>query len=127
MNPWITFVISAAAVVLAGRKLSKYGDDIASHTGLGRAFIGALLLAGATSLPEVIASVAAGLSGAGDLALGNVFGSNIFNVAIIVMAQFAAARRILANVSPTHTVVAAAGMWCGWWSGCGGAWCWWGI
>ncbi|MFZ5824875.1 MAG: sodium:calcium antiporter [Bacillota bacterium] len=110
MNPWIMFVLSAAAVVLAGRKLSQYGDDIATQTGLGRAFVGSILLAGATSLPEIVASVAAGLGGAGNLALGNVFGSNIFNVAILVLAQFAAARRILANVGQTHTVVAAAGI-----------------
>lgn len=110
MNPWITFLLSATAVVLAGRKLSQYGDDIATQTGLGRAFVGSILLAGATSLPEIVASVAAAVGGAGNLALGNVFGSNIFNIVILVVAQFFAARRILANVSHTHTVVAAAGM-----------------
>lgn len=107
---WILFVASAGAIVLAGRKLSHYGDDIATQTGMGRVWIGAILLAGATSLPEVAASIAAAWQGAGNLAMGNVFGSNIFNIAILALAQLAAAKPILANVSPGHMPVAIAGM-----------------
>jgi cation:H+ antiporter len=110
MNAWLIFAVSCAGVVLAGRKLSHYGEELAVRTGLGRAWIGAILLAGATSLPEVATSVAAAWQGAGNLAMGNVFGSNIFNVAILVLAQAAAARSILANASPAHIPVAAAGM-----------------
>ncbi len=110
MNAWLIFALSALVIVLAGRKLSQYGDEVAHQTGLGRAFVGAILLAGATSLPEIATSVAAASEGWGNLAMGNVFGSNIFNVAILVVAQLFAARRIAANVAPTHVTVAAAGM-----------------
>lgn len=110
MNPWVLFVVSAAAIIVAGHKLSRYGDEIADLTGLGRAWIGAILLAGVTSLPEVVSSVVAASHGWGNLAMGNVFGSNILNLAIIALAQLFAVRPILANVSRSHTMVATAGM-----------------
>lgn len=75
MNPWILFAASAAVIVLSGRKLSEYGDQLATHTGLGRAFVGSIFLAGATSLPEVVASGVSAYQGWGNLAMGNVFGS----------------------------------------------------
>jgi cation:H+ antiporter len=110
MHPWVIFLVSAAAIIAAGRKLSQYGDDIAVSTGLGRAFVGALLLAGATSLPEVAASIVAATQGWGNLAMGNVFGSNIFNIAIIAVAQLFAPASILANASRSHSIVAVAGI-----------------
>jgi len=110
MNPWLVFVISAGVIIVAGRVISNASDELAERTGLGRAFIGSLLLAGATSLPEVAASGTAALQGAGNLAMGNVFGSNIFNMLLLVIAQCFAARPILSNVSPTHVTTAAAGM-----------------
>ena len=110
MNPWLLFAISAGIIVVAGRAISNASDELAERTGLGRAFVGSLLLAGATSLPEVAASGTAAFQGAGNLAMGNVFGSNIFNMLLLVIAQCFAARPILANVSPTHVTTAAAGM-----------------
>lgn len=110
MNPWLLFAICAAVIVVAGRAISNASDELAERTGLGRAFIGSLLLAGATSLPEVAASGSAAYMGAGNLALGNVFGSNIFNIVMIMIGQIFAARHILSNVSPTHVTTAATGM-----------------
>lgn len=110
MNPWILFALSATAIVLAGRKLSDYGDQLATHTGLGRAFVGSILLAGATSLPEVVASGTAAYQGWGNLAMGNVFGSNIFNMTLLVLGQMVATKPILQNVSSSHITVAAKGM-----------------
>ena len=48
---WLTFVCGAVVIVLAGTRLSRYGDEIAELTGLGRLWIGVVLVAGATSLP----------------------------------------------------------------------------
>ena len=56
---WLTFTISAALIVLAAIQLAKYGDVIAIRTRLGGMFIGVLLLAGATSLPEVLTTISA--------------------------------------------------------------------
>lgn len=110
MSSWLIFALSASVIILAGRKLSHYGDEIATHTGLGRAWVGSILLAGATSLPEVATSMASAHAGWGNLAMGNVFGSNIFNIAILVLAQLFGTRPILAHVGNGHTTVATAGI-----------------
>ena len=52
--PWMVFLLSAVVIVVAGTKLSRYDDQIADYTSLGGLWIGALLMAGATSLPEVL-------------------------------------------------------------------------
>ena len=50
---WIQFAVCLAIIVVAGTKLAKYGDLIAEKTGLGRVWIGVVLLATITSLPEL--------------------------------------------------------------------------
>jgi len=85
LNPWIVFIFSAALIIWAGTTLTKNADLISEKTGLGAAWAGALLLPLATSLPEVVTSWRSAVIGAPDLALGNVFGSNMFNVAIIAL------------------------------------------
>ncbi|MEC4883505.1 MAG: sodium:calcium antiporter [Scytonema sp. PMC 1070.18] len=78
-----TFALLSAAIVILGIWLAWLGDRVAIVTGLGQSFIGALLLAATTSLPEIVAGVAAIQFNAVDLAVSNVFGSNIFNMAIL--------------------------------------------
>lgn len=51
---WIEFILSAAVITFAAMQLAKYGDVIGLRTGLGGMFVGTLLLAAATSLPELI-------------------------------------------------------------------------
>ena len=51
---WIEFGICAVLIVAAATQLSRYADVIAEKTGLGRAWVGAILLAGVTSLPELV-------------------------------------------------------------------------
>jgi cation:H+ antiporter len=77
---WIFFVVSAGAIVFAGTKLSRYGDQIAELTGLGRLWIGVVLMAAATSLPEVFTTMSAGWIDAPDLAAGNLFGAGMSNM-----------------------------------------------
>ena len=77
---WFEFVVSAALIVLAAMQLAKWGDVIAARTGVGGLFIGVILLAGATSLPELVATVSAVFQQAPDLAAGNLLGSNMFNM-----------------------------------------------
>lgn len=69
--PWIIFLVSSLIVVITAIKLAQYGDVIAVRTGLGGLFVGTVLLAGATSLPELIASISAFQVGLPDLAAGN--------------------------------------------------------
>ena len=80
LDAWAVFLASAAVIVYAGTKLSRYGDQIADLTGLGGLWIGVVLMAGATSLPEVFTTVSASLLDAPDLAAGDLFGAGMTNM-----------------------------------------------
>lgn len=82
---WLEFVVSAGLIVVAATQLAKYGDVIAVRTGLGGMFIGVVLMAGATSLPEVLTTVNAVWQGAPNLAAGNLLGSNMFNMLLLAI------------------------------------------
>jgi len=86
---WTQFFICVLLVLFFGAKLARYGDIIAEKTGLGGIWVGLLLLAAVTSLPEIITGVSAvalvgGRDGA-NLAMGNIFGSNTLNLFIIAI------------------------------------------
>lgn len=79
------YAINAAGVVGAAIFLPTIGAGLAEQTGLGQSFVGNIFIAVATSLPEVVVSVSAVKIGAIDLAIGNLFGSNIFNMFILAI------------------------------------------
>ena len=73
---WLKFVLCLAIILFAGAKLARYGDAIAEKTGLGRIWIGLILLAVITSMPELVTSVSSVvLVNSPDLALGTLLGS----------------------------------------------------
>lgn len=80
---YIGFIFVAVITVLTATKLSKYADVISEKTAVGGMLIGSMLLAGATSLPEITTSYTAILLDNPDLAVGNVLGSNLFNLVIL--------------------------------------------
>lgn len=82
---WLQFMTSAVLIVLAATQLAKYGDVIALRTGLGGMFVGVLLMAGATSLPEVLTTINSVNQGVPNLAAGNLFGSNMFNMFLLAI------------------------------------------
>lgn len=102
------FAAAAAAIVVAGPWLSDAAGTIADETGLGRTFVGTTLVAFSTSLPEVAASFSALRMGALDLAIGNVFGSNAFNMVLFVPLDLIHSGPILAAVSQNHGVTCLA-------------------
>jgi cation:H+ antiporter len=78
---WLKFAFCVLVIFFSGRAVAKYGDIIAIRTGLGRIWIGVVLLALVTSLPELFTGVSAvTLVGAPDLTIGNLFGANAFNL-----------------------------------------------
>ena len=77
------FAIGAAALVVGGKLLVDGAVEIARLAGLTETVIGLTVVAIGTSMPELAASVAAALRGKSSLALGNVVGSNIYNVLLI--------------------------------------------
>ena len=82
--PWIQLIIAASIILITSKYLVKHADNIAIKTGLGRTFIGIVLLATATSLPELATSVVAVLKKEYDLLLGNIIGSNIMNILLVL-------------------------------------------
>ncbi len=108
---WLTFVCSAAVIVLAGTRLSRYGDEIAELTGLGRLWIGVVLMSTATSLPEVFTDVSAVLMDSPDLAAGDLFGSNMANMLILgIIDLMHRQKRIWQQAALEHTLTAAFAM-----------------
>jgi len=102
---WIKFVITAALIVLTAIQLAKYGDIIAVRTRLGGMFIGVLLLAGATSLPEVLTSISSLNQNAPNLAAGNLLGSNTFNMLLLAVIDIANRnQRILRKAALKHAL-----------------------
>lgn len=81
------FLLSALAIVIAGMWLVRYSDQISEATKLGKMFVGSILLAGATSLPEFFVDVSAVRRNMPDLAVGDLFGSSIFNLLILAIAD----------------------------------------
>ncbi len=83
---FVEFVACGAVILLAGRQLSRYGDVIAEKTGLGGTWVGLVLLATVTSLPELVTGVSAvTLADEPELAVGNVLGACVINLAMIVL------------------------------------------
>ena len=102
---WVTFVVSAALIVFSAMQLAKYGDVIAARTKLGGMFIGVLLLAGATSLPELLTSINSIRMGSPELSAGNFFGSSAFNMFILaILDVLGGQQRVLRTSNGRHLV-----------------------
>ncbi|HET9700009.1 MAG TPA: sodium:calcium antiporter [Burkholderiales bacterium] len=109
---WAQFVLAAVLIALAGARLSRYGDIIAEKTGLGRSWIGLLLLATVTSLPELATGVSAvTVAGVPNIALGDALGSCVFNLALLVMLDFLhRGESVYTRASQGHILSAAFGV-----------------
>jgi cation:H+ antiporter len=82
---WFQFFVCAVLIAIAGTRLSRYGDVIADKTGLGGSWIGLVLMASVTSLPELVTGVSSvTFAGVPDIAVGNVLGACIINLTMIV-------------------------------------------
>lgn len=86
---WVQFVICLVVIALAGVKLSHYGDAIADKTGMGGTWVGLIMLATVTSLPELFTGISSvTVADTPDIAVGDVLGSCLFNLLIIVVLDF---------------------------------------
>jgi cation:H+ antiporter len=102
------FTAAAAVLVATGPRLATTAAELADHSGLGGTFVGTTLVAITTSLPELVASLAAVRLGAVDLAIGNAFGSNAFNMILFVPLDAVCPGNLFQEVSPAHAVTAFA-------------------
>ena len=106
---WIEFIICTSVIVYSGIKLSKYGDVIAEKTGLGRTWIGVVLMASVTSLPELVTGISSvAVVGVPDIAVGDVLGSCVFNMAILAFLD-AAHKEMPISAKAHHGNVLSAG------------------
>jgi cation:H+ antiporter len=81
---WVQFAGVALVIVFAGVQLARYGDVLGEKSGLGRSWIGLVLLAATTSLPELFTGFGAtALAELPDIAVGDVLGSCMFNLLIL--------------------------------------------
>ncbi len=107
----LVFLASAVAVIFLGVQLARYGDALASLTGWGRLFVGSILVALATSLPELSNNITAVRIDNPELALGNVVGANMVNMFTMGMVALVfGGRRFLQRVAPEqgYLIVLAA-------------------
>ena len=82
----IQFIICTVIILYSGKELSKYGDIIAEKTGLGRTWIGVVLMASITSLPELITGISSvAIFNLPNLAAGDILGSCMFNILILAL------------------------------------------
>jgi cation:H+ antiporter len=102
---FLMYGLNALLVIAAATWLPRLGADIADATGLGRTFVGSIFIAVSTSLPELVVSVSALRIGAVDMVLGNLFGSNLFNIGILAVDDvFFVKGPLLTHVNSSHLV-----------------------
>jgi cation:H+ antiporter len=111
----LLIVVGLVLLVLGARWLVHSASDLASRFGVSELVIGLTIVAGGTSLPELATSVIAALRGERDIAVGNVVGSNLFNIlgvlglsAVVAPAGVAVAEQALRFDIPVMVAVAAA-------------------
>lgn len=111
---WTLFAemaMAAVVVIFAGSSFAKKADAIASQYQIGGGFVGLILLASVTSLPELITSGTATHLGNIDLALGGIFGSCCFNITIIFLLNaLSGGGSVLRSVSRSHTLTSSLGI-----------------
>ncbi|MBI5025978.1 MAG: sodium:calcium antiporter [Nitrospirae bacterium] len=101
------YAINAIFVIAAATWLPAIGSEIANQTGLGGTFVGNIFIALATSMPEVVVSLTSLKIGATDMAIGNLFGSNIFNIFILAIDDLLYFKGpLLSSVSGDHVISA---------------------
>lgn len=99
------YILFALVVVATAIALPFFADRLSEQSGINKSFIGTLLVAATTSLPELAVSIAAVRIGSVDIAVGNLLGSNIFNILILAVDDILYTKGpLLSLVSPDHAL-----------------------
>jgi cation:H+ antiporter len=110
-HQWVRFTAAAVVVVAAGCWLPEVADAMAKALGLSRSFVGTVFMSIATTLPEMVVTVAALRVGALDMAIANLLGSNLFNVLVVAVDDvFYTRGPLLAAVAPVHAGTAVTAL-----------------
>ena len=81
---YLIFILGLILLVISGKYLVEGGVSIALHFKIPKIIIGVTVIAFGTSAPELLVSIQAALSGNPEIAFGNVIGSNISNIALVL-------------------------------------------
>lgn len=81
---WGLIVIGIAGLIIGGKLVVDNSINIATDLGVSQKIIGLTIIAAGTSLPELVTSIVAAIKKNSDIAIGNVVGSNIFNILLIL-------------------------------------------
>ena len=107
----IGFTVAAGVLLLTVPQLVNSSTEIAVITGVGTGFVGVALLSIVTSLPELVAAIAAIRIGAFDMAVGNLFGSSVFNMLALGLSDFFYTDgSFLADIDPGFALVGLIGL-----------------
>jgi len=99
---WLLFALSALIIVIAGYRMTIYGDIIGDRSSLGHSWVGTILLASVTSLPELVTAFTVSTIGDADIVVGNIFGSNIFNMLIVFVFDLLIIYSVFTKVQESH-------------------------
>lgn len=104
---WSRFGLAATVVLAAGMWLPNLAEALAQAMGWSRSFVGTLFMALVTTLPEMAVTLSAVRLGALDMAIGNLLGSNLFNVTVLAVNDlFYLKAPLMSDVSPVHAATA---------------------
>jgi cation:H+ antiporter len=104
------FSIAAIMILIAAPFLAGAAENLAESTGLGGTFFGSIFVATCTSLPEVVTVFAAVRMKSFDLAVGNVFGSNCFNMLVFVPLDLVHDGPLFSAFAVTHVYTVLCGI-----------------
>ncbi len=102
------YIVLTAIVFVAAWYLTHTADELVKQTGMGSSIVGTILLAAVTSLPEITTTRAALRLGAFDLAVGNIFGSNSFNILILIFVDGFFHAPLFASIGSYHAITCSA-------------------
>jgi cation:H+ antiporter len=105
----LEFLACAAVILLTGIRLSRYGDVIARRTGLGGTWVGVILMASITSLPELVTGTSSALIGLPNIATGDAVGSCMFNLLILALLDVRNPEPLSARIHQGHVLAAGFG------------------
>lgn len=100
------YLIATAGIFVLASPLANSSVELATLLGLSGTFFGAVFLALVTSLPEIVTTYEASRMDADDMAIGNVLGSNAFNLLILVAVDFVSPSPLFSSMQSIHAVAA---------------------
>ena len=107
---WIQFILVAAVICYAGSQLARYGDILAEKTGMGRTWMGLVLVASTTSLPELFTGLSSAIQLLPNIAVGDVLGSCMFNLLILSVLDARSKGPLIAQAQPGHALAVGFGV-----------------